>query len=88
MLKFGSCRSYHQKAFIKDAGFGDCPMEILYEFQDDSGEILSGKYTATESSFYNVEVGSRILIRYLKSDPKKNAPRDSLSIIESFSDTK
>jgi hypothetical protein len=74
------------KAFVKDAGFGDCPMQITYEFPDSSGQLVGGRHVGTESSFYRVKIGDRIRIRYIESDSKKNAPTDALGIIRSVSD--
>jgi hypothetical protein len=73
------------KAFVKDAGFGDCPMQITYEFTDARGQIVTGKHVGTESSYHTVKAGDQILIRYLKSDSRTNAPRDALGIIRPFS---
>jgi len=70
-----------RKTFLKDAGFGDCPMQIDYEFTDSSGQVVVGRHVGTESSFYGIKVGDRILLRYLQSDAKKNAPKDALGII-------
>jgi hypothetical protein len=78
--------SVTRKEFLKDAGFGDCPMQIDYEFADSSGQVVVGKHVGTESSFYGIKVGDRILIRYLQSDVKKNAPKDALGIITSVLD--
>lgn len=69
------------KFFVKDAGFGDCPMQIIYEFSDASGQMVTGKHVGTESSFHGIKTGDQILVRYLISDPKTNAPRDALGII-------
>jgi hypothetical protein len=74
------------KAFVKDAGFGDCPMQITYEFSDASGRLVPGKHIGTESSYHDVQIGDRILVRYLESDPKTNAPKDALGIIRPVSD--
>ncbi len=73
------------KAFVKDAGFGDCPMHITYEFQDASGQAVTGRHVGTESSFYDVQIGDRIRIRYLETDSEKNAPTDALGIIKPIS---
>jgi hypothetical protein len=69
------------KSFVTDAGFGDCPMQIIYEFTDASGRSVTGKHVGTESSYYRVQSGDQILIRYLESKPEINAPRDALGII-------
>lgn len=69
------------KSFVKDAGFGDCPMKIEYEFIDARGQLVRGGYVGTESSFYTVKIGDQIRIRYLESDSEKNAPTESLGII-------
>ena len=73
------------KAFVKDAGFGDCPMHITYEFQDASGQVITGRHVGTESSFHDVQIGDQIRIRYLESDSRKNAPTDALGIIRPVS---
>jgi len=77
--------SITSKAFAKDAGFGDCPMQITYEFRDAAGRTVTGKHVGTESNYYSVKIGDRILIRYLESEPRKNAPKDSLGIIRPVS---
>jgi hypothetical protein len=69
------------KRFIKDAGFGDCPQVIDFEFPDPTGVMVKGSYTGTESSFHGVAAGDPIVIRYLESEPSTCAPRDSLGII-------
>jgi hypothetical protein len=74
------------KAFVKDGGFGDCPMQITYKFLDSCGRTVIGKHVGTESSYYGVQTGDQILIRYLESDPKTNAPRDALGIVRPVSD--
>ena len=74
------------KSFVKDKGFGDCPMKIEYEFTDTRSKLVCGSYIGTESSFWAVEIGDQIRIRYLESDSKKNAPTDSLGIIAPASD--
>jgi hypothetical protein len=56
-------------------------MQITYEFCDDSGQTLTGKHVGTESSYWGVKVGHQILIRYLESNSKMNAPIDALGII-------
>ncbi|MBI5387998.1 MAG: hypothetical protein HZA90_25320 [Verrucomicrobia bacterium] len=73
------------KAFVKDAGFGDCPMQIDFEFLDSGGRVVTGRHVGTESSYRGIKVGDQILIRFLESDPKTNAPKDSLGIITPFS---
>ena len=70
------------KAFVKDSGFGDCPMQISYEFPDSSGRTVVGKHVGTESSFFGLKSGDRVLIRFLESNSKINAPRDALGIIK------
>jgi hypothetical protein len=74
------------KAFVKNAGPGDCPMQITYEFSDASGKTITGRHVGTESSFYDVKAGDRIRIRYLEWDTKQNAPTDALGIIRPVSD--
>lgn len=69
------------KRFVKDAGFGDCPMFIAFEFEDVTRRPFVGKHVGTESSYGNIEIGDRIQIRYLPQDPEICAPRDSLGII-------
>jgi hypothetical protein len=75
-----------RKSFVKDSGFGDCPMKIEYDFIDASGQHVSGGHVGTESSFGSVEVGDQIRIRYLESDSTRNAPTDALGIITQTSD--
>jgi hypothetical protein len=74
------------KTFIKDSGFGDCPMQITYEFCDASGKIIAGKHAGTESSYFGVQIGDQILIRYLESASKTSAPKDALGIISPISE--
>lgn len=69
------------KGFVKDVGFGDCPQYIEYEFTDATGSVITGKHVGTESSYFSVNVGDRIWIRYLKLDSSVNAPKDALAII-------
>lgn len=73
------------KAFVKDSGFGDCPMQITYEFSDGSGRLVVGKHVGTESSYFGLRTGDRIMVRYLESDSKTNSPRDALGIISAVS---
>jgi len=68
------------KQFVKDAGFGDCPMKIEYEFETASGK-QSGSHRGTESNYFSLQVGDSILVKYLSNKPHINAPRDSLGII-------
>lgn len=56
-------------------------MRITYEFLDSSGQTINGSHIGTESSYYELTTGDRILIRYLESNPKMNAPTDALGII-------
>jgi hypothetical protein len=70
-----------RKAFVKDAGFGDCPMEIDYEFTTSMGDLVTGRFEGTESCFYGLKVGDRISVRYLKEKPRISAPLDSIAII-------
>lgn len=72
------------KAFVKDTGFGDCPMGIDYEFTDLHDHLVGGRFEATESSFYQLKIGDKITIRYLKDKSHINAPRDSIAIIRPF----
>jgi hypothetical protein len=72
------------KAFVKDTGFGDCPMGIDYEFADLHDHLVCGRFEATESSFYQLKIGDKIIIRYLKDKSHINAPRDSIAIIRPF----
>jgi len=69
-----------KKQFVKDAGFGDCPMKIEYEFETANGR-QSGSHRGTESSYFGLQIGDSILVRYLANKPHINAPRDSLGII-------
>ena len=69
------------KGYVGDAGFGDCRMQIEYEFHDASGQPVRGKYLGTESNFFGINVGDEILVRYIESNTKKNVPRDALAII-------
>jgi hypothetical protein len=71
---------------VKDGGLGDCPMQITYEFLDASGRTVTGKHVGTESSYHGVQAGDRMLIRYLESDSKTNAPIDALGIVRPVSD--
>lgn len=75
------CGRITRLAFVKDAGFGDSPVEIDYEFPDSTGRVIKGNYVGTESSFHAVKVGDEILVRYDQHDPKLNAPRDAIGII-------
>ena len=70
-----------KKQFSADRGFGDCPMFIKYAFRTDDGLNVLGNYTATESSFYALDVGDEIAIRYLLERRHINAPEDALSIL-------
>lgn len=74
------------KAFVGDAGFGDCRMYITYEFHDASGQAIAGRHVGTESSFYGIQIGDKIRIRYLAANSKRNAPTDALGIIRPVSD--
>lgn len=74
------------KSLVKDAGFGDCPMQIAYEFSDASGQLIAGKHVGTESSYYGLKTGDQISIRYLESDSKTNSPKDALGIIRPVAD--
>ncbi len=69
------------KRFTGDSGFGDCEMEITFEFQDESGGIVAGRYVGTESSFCRIQVGDSLAIRYLAKKSSICAPTDSLGII-------
>lgn len=69
------------KKFVKDAGFGDCPMQITFEFLDSTGKSRIGKHIGTESSYFGVKVGDQILVRYIEKDPEICAPADSLGMI-------
>ena len=69
------------KQFVGDRGFGDCPMLIRYCFQTSSDQSVLGEYQSTESSFYNLQVGDTIVVRYDAEKPNFNAPEDSLSIV-------
>ena len=61
-------------------------MQIAYEFSDASGQMIAGKHVGTESSYYGLKIGDRILIRYLESNSNTNAPKDALGMIRSVSD--
>jgi len=76
------------KSFVKNAGFGDCPMEITYEFSDSNGQTIIGKHIGTESNYFGVNVGDEILIRYLESNSVTNAPKDTLGIISRIKNTR
>jgi len=77
-----------EKKFVKDAGFGDCPMLIVFEFLDSTGKSCVGKHAGTESSYFGVKVGDRILVRYVEGEPEICAPADSLGMIMPISEPK
>jgi hypothetical protein len=56
-------------------------MLIRYCFQTSSDQSVLGEYQSTESSFYNLQVGDTIVVRYDAEKPNFNAPEDSLSIV-------
>ena len=71
------------KGVVKTWGFGEYPLpvQIDYGFTGPGGETVVGSHVGPEISFHSVEVGDRILIRYLASRPIVNAPRDALGLI-------
>ena len=69
------------KQFSGDAGFGDCPMFIKYMFRTADERSVLGQFVATESSFYGIETGDEIAVRYIEKQPHISAPEDSLSIV-------
>lgn len=69
------------KQFVGDRGFGDCPMLIKYCFRTSHNQSVLGEYQSTESSFYDLQVGDTIVVRYDIDSPHFNAPEDSLSIV-------
>ena len=69
------------KQFSGDRGFGDCPMHIKYMYRTADERSVLGQFTATESSFHDIDVGDEIAVRYIEKQPHISAPEDALSIL-------
>ena len=64
--------------------FGDRPMHIKYAFRTADEKSVLGQFTATESSFFEIEAGDEITVRYSAGQPHISVPEDALSIIRPF----
>jgi hypothetical protein len=69
------------KQFVGDRGFGDGPVLIKYAFRTADERSVLGEFAATESSFFNVDTGDEIAVRYIANRPNISAPEDTLSIV-------
>lgn len=69
------------KQFSGDRGFGDCAMHIKYAFRTADEKSVLGQFTSTESSFYGIDAGDEIAVRYIAEQPHISTPEDALSLI-------